>query len=310
MTKYPTYNKDSHLELEFEEYTERHYDSWVEFARHKKYGKNVQPVLVYGFDMTRDFEMVAYSYERTSRKGQMTFTVPTLASASASARVTWNARPSPHTNYGPQQLDPPPRQRAIDSSSPQPSDTSVSDEFNQCVFVRYYTMRPRIEPLGLFPKIIKAGAGPHDLGSGDDKGEAFPELMVQSDAETTTSGDEDLGGEWGPTTDDIDSKPLTVVRNTPYVRFLPCHFIHADFSPQDEEYDSWGPIADYVFQVIPFPSSPLGHSTLSMEELRCGFCIDEPPGFGGDPQGNKIKHISSGRSFLGRWGIRMTYPRY
>lgn len=47
-----------------------------------------------------------------------------------------------------------------------PSDNNrtetVSDEYNRCVFVRYYTVGKR---LGV-PRIIKATAGPRDLGPG------------------------------------------------------------------------------------------------------------------------------------------------
>ena len=42
---------------------------------------------------------------------------------------------------------------------------------------------------------------------------------------------------------------------------------YAEFCFQDEEYDSWDAIADYVFQVDPFLVLSPGHSTLSMEEL-------------------------------------------
>ena len=37
---------------------------------------------------------------------------------------------------------------------------------------------------------------------------------------------------------------------------------HSDSCLQDEEYDSWDIIADYVFEVIPFPVLPQGHSPL------------------------------------------------
>lgn len=68
------------------------------------------------------------------------------------------------------------------------------------------------------PKVLRAGAGPHDLGSGDNGGDAFPELMVESDAdEPTTSTDEDLGGQSDLATDDADSESIIVVRNAPYV---------------------------------------------------------------------------------------------
>ena len=75
-------------------------------------------------------------------------------------------------------------------------------------------------PLRLFSKVIRAGAGPHDLGPGDNTGGAFPELIVQSDAEATTSDDEGHGRQWAPTADDINPQPDTVIRNTPYVWFL------------------------------------------------------------------------------------------
>ena len=212
VTKYPTYREDSLLAAAFEEYTKRHYDSWVAFARHKKYGNDVQPVLVYGFDMTRDFAMVAYSDEGTSLKCDLTIPVPMIASASASLWGTWRTRCSPHTNYGPQQRSP--LGRATDSPS-QPTDASgAPNEFDQCVFIRYYTMRSR---KWMFPKVIRAGAGPHDLGSGDNRGDTLPELRMQPDAEPTTSGDEDPRGQLGLIPDGADPELDIVVRNTPYV---------------------------------------------------------------------------------------------
>jgi hypothetical protein len=146
-----------------------------------------------------------------------------LASASATVWGTWRTRCSPHTNYGPQECSPPPPDRAIDVSSSQLAETSrIPGEFNQCVFVRYYTMRMR-GPLALFPKVIRAGAGPHDLGPGDNTGDTFPELTVQSDAEA--SGNEDYGEEWAPITENTGLQPDIVIRNTPYVWFLPPAFV-------------------------------------------------------------------------------------
>jgi hypothetical protein len=69
----------------------------------------------------------------------------------------------------------------------------------------------------MFPKVIRAGAGPHDLGPGDNKGGTFPELTVQSSAELAMDNDEDLGGQWGLDTDDAGSEQDIIVRNTPYV---------------------------------------------------------------------------------------------
>ena len=72
-TKYLTYREDSLLESASERYTMCHYESWVALARHKDYGNDVQPVLISGVDITRDFAMVAYSYEETSLESDMTF---------------------------------------------------------------------------------------------------------------------------------------------------------------------------------------------------------------------------------------------
>ena len=214
VTKYSTYREDSLLESAFERYTKRHYKSWVAFARQKDYGNDVQPVLVSGIDMTRDFAMAAYSYEDTSVESDLTVAVPMLVSASASLWGTWRTRYTPHTNYGPQECAPPPPDQAVGTSSLQSAEP-IPSTFNQCVFIRYYTMRSR-GPLALFPKVIRAGAGPHDLGPGDNAGDAFPELMVQSDAEPMMS-DEDYGERWAPVTDDAGLRPDIVVRNTPYV---------------------------------------------------------------------------------------------
>ena len=215
MTRYQTYRGDSPLEAVFERYTKRHYESWVAFARHKGYGDHVQPVLVSGFDMTRDFAMVVYSNEGASLEADLTITVPMLASTSTSVWGTWRTRCSPHTNYGPQQCNLPSNDRTIDLPSSQSVDPgSIPNEFDQCVFVRYYTARLR---KWMPPKVIRAGAGSHDLGSGDNRGDAFPDLTVQSGVEPMASDDGDLGGQSDLTADDTDSGSVVVVRNAPRV---------------------------------------------------------------------------------------------
>lgn len=223
MTRYPTYCQDSLLESAFEAYTERHYESWVAFAHHKQYGRDIQPILVSGVDMTRDFAMVAYSNANTSPGFNSIVAVPMFASAPTTFRGTWRTRCSPHTNHGPQQRDPPLREGAIYLSPLQWEDQgNVTSGFNQCVFIRYYTMRIR-KRMAIFFKArpIRAGAGPHDLGPGDNRGDTFPELTAQSSTESTTSGNEDLEGQPDSTTDDDDSEADSVIRNT-YVCFPPC----------------------------------------------------------------------------------------
>ena len=216
VTGYKTYRKDASSEpAKFEEYTKRHYESWVAFALNRMSG-NVRPILVDGFDLAKDFAMVAYSNESTSLECDMTISVPALGSASASIWGTWHASRTPHTNYGPQECVPPDERAA--GSPPQPAgEGSAPNEYNQCVFVRYYTMGRR---KWFLPKVIRAGAGPRDLGPGDNRGDAPPELSVHPGAESTTSDDEDPGGQWDSTTDDTGSDPDVVVHNTSHVWFL------------------------------------------------------------------------------------------
>ena len=198
------------MESAFEKYTKRHYESWAAFARQKEYGDDVQPVLVSGFDMTRDFAMVAYSNGSASLESDLTIGVPMVGSASAGLWGTWRARHSPHTNYGPQECIPFPPERAIEFSSQLTETSRIPNEFDQCIFIRYYTMRMRLR---WFPKVIRAGAGPHDLGPGDNTGDTFPDLLAQSDAEPASSDDDDPREEW----EDADLLPNIVIRNTPHV---------------------------------------------------------------------------------------------
>ena len=218
VTKYRTYRMDALVESAFERYTKRHYESWVALARDKNYGDDVQPVLVSGFDMTKDFAMIAYSDDRSSSRANFAHFVPTPASTSASLWGTWRTTGSPHTSCGPFRHG-----GSVEFTSPQSVEAGIiPDGFDQCVFIRYYTMRPK-KLFGIFPKVIRAGAGPHDLGSGENEGDTFPELMVQRDDELTASGC-DFDGEWGPNSDVNNSEPDIVVHNAQYVLllFLPC----------------------------------------------------------------------------------------
>ena len=215
-TRHPTYNEDSQLDSAFREYTKRHYKSWVKFASDKKYGENLRPVLVSGFDMTKDFAIMAYSDNRTSVQSGTTVSTPMFGPAPASAWGMWHTACSPHVKHGPQQRRPP--SPTVLPSLQSGSTESPTAEFNQCVFIRYYSMRLG---LGFLPRVIRAGAGPHDLGSGENRSNAFPELTVRSDTDPM-SGDEDPGGQWDPATSDSGSEPDTVIRNVPYVRLFAC----------------------------------------------------------------------------------------
>ena len=216
VTKYRTYRVDSSAESAFERYTKRYYESWVTFARDKDYGDDVHPVLVSGFDVTRDFAMVAYYDDRGSSGANSTIAVPTPASTAASLWGTWRTTCSPHTNCGPHKRDPRLQQRAIECLSPQSVEAGIiPDGFDQCVFIRYYTMRPR-KLSAIFPKTSQAGAGPCGLGSGENGGGAFTESTAPFGHELTTSGD-GFEGQLGPNTEENNPEPYIVAHKTQYV---------------------------------------------------------------------------------------------
>ena len=214
VTKYRTYREDVELEFAFEQYTKRHYDSWVTFARHAQHGNDVKPVLVTGVDMTRDFAMMAYLNNRTHLSSEFTVSAPLIGSANASVWGTWNTQGLVHTNCGPQLCSPP----SPDTQDPASDVDQVSvtpNEYNQCVFIRYYTMRRRAF---LFPKVIKAGAGPHDCGPGKNDDDVLPELTVQSDTDPDTGpcGSGDLRMDYSSSITDYESE-FELFHNAPSV---------------------------------------------------------------------------------------------
>ena len=248
VTKYPTYREDVELESAFEAYTKRHYDSWVAFAREAGHGNDIRPVIVTGVDMTKDFAMMAYANSGVSLASEFTTSVPMVASASVSAWGTWRTEGLVHTNCGPQ-LCRPPSPTATNPAPPGGGYTdTVPDVYNQCVFVRYYTIRKRAL---VFPTVMRAAAGPHDLGSGGRDDEALPEVEAQSGSDSDSNTTSSL---WGLGGDDdkssvtsIESGSDIVIHNTTSV----CSSLrlpsYSNFPLQDEV-DDFDAIACYIFQ--------------------------------------------------------------
>ena len=54
--------------------------------------------------------------------------------------------------------------------------SAIPEEHNQCIFIRYYTMRKKI----FIPRLLKAGAGPHQLPDGDTGNDGTEEVDVGS----------------------------------------------------------------------------------------------------------------------------------
>ena len=135
LTKYPTYREDVQRAGTLEKYAKEHYDSWVTFAHETGHG-DINPILVTGVDRTRDFAMLCYSKGDDDDDLSCEFTTSVPGSTGWG---TWNKSGLVYTNHGPQLRYPP-----SSSSSGDGNAVSISDEYNQCVFIRYYMSRTQI----------------------------------------------------------------------------------------------------------------------------------------------------------------------
>ena len=219
LTKHPTYRENVKLGRKFEDYTKEHYDSWVEFARERGHPDDIKPVLVTGIDMTRDFAMMSYSNAGDDLTAKFIASGPGVPFPWGAWDISEGAV---DTNCGPQPLRPPSATRSVDlvSRVNSPSETG-SNDYNQCVFVRYYTVRKK---LGI-PRVMKAAAGPHDLGPGGSRDKESPlEVECSSDPGSDMVSilfDNDGGNDDTGSVTSIDSEPELVVHNTTPVRPLP-----------------------------------------------------------------------------------------
>ena len=207
MTKHKTYREYTVKRATFEQYTKEHYKSWVALVREVGYG-DVEPVLVFGVDMTKGFSMAAYSKESSSREGAVAFSVPVFGTTSVSTWGTWSGTGKIHVNRGP-----------LKGILPSMTTGAIPGDHNQCVFVRYYTMRLRG---GIIPRLFRAGAGPHDLGSGKNHDSTFPELTARPDQAHDVEYDDTRDHEaQSLAPGDDGSEQNVVAANVPDVRCSP-----------------------------------------------------------------------------------------
>jgi len=212
LTKYSTYREDAELGRVFEVYTKEHYDSWVAFARKRGHPDDIKPVLVTGIDLTRAFAMMSYLSDGDDPTAEFKTSTPGVPSPWGA----WRTAGVVHTNCGPQSCRrPTSAQSAAETSSGSSHTETISDGYNQCVFIRYYTVRKR---LGI-PRVIRAAAGPHDLGPGKRDDEEFEIKYSSGDYSNVMPSlfDDDRGGDRSSTTS-TDSKSEAVVHNTNPVR--------------------------------------------------------------------------------------------
>ena len=164
--------------------------------------------------------MMCYSNYDDGLECEFQTSIP--GSAPASPWGTWKSSRFIYTNHGPQLCRPP-------SSTPTTNTTSsddghpetVPDDYNQCTFVRYFTMRYRRLWV---PKIIKAGAGPHDLGSGDRENEGSPP-GIEDNSDSSSDRVSSLlscDGDDGGLASSVDSGSDIVVHNPTIVCYLSC----------------------------------------------------------------------------------------
>lgn len=251
VTKYQTYKENIQAVGTFNKYVKENYASWVEFAREEGHG-DVNPVLVTGLDRTKDFAMMCYSNHDNGLECE--FKTSTSEVASGSAWGTWQTTKFIHMNHGPQLCSPPSSANAEGLTPPGDHRAeTASDEYNQCVFVRYFTMRTR---LGI-PKVIKAGAGPHDPGTGwehDDEGllpEVHSGLGWDSDSDSDSESDmssllDGDGDDDGGSVTSIETESDIVIHN-----------------PTSDNKDDFDVIADYIFQNSDAESVLLHHRDIT-----------------------------------------------
>ena len=193
VTRHPIHYKDSLVSSRdrFDRYLNGNRDFWAELAKRKALPKKIRPILVYGFDAAKDFEMVSYPNSDSALFGPARDFVTSLMFKSIPPpfQGQWCFKTAPHIQRG------------------------SSTEFDQCVFVRYHIMR-RKGDADKIPKVMKGGAGPHDLGSGDNQGKTFPELVVQSGVGSPTNVGDDLGGQPGSIGEGTDLGPGSIIQET------------------------------------------------------------------------------------------------
>lgn len=234
ITQHPTYREDIEKEGTFEKYIKRHYQSWVDFARERGDGDNIRPVLVTGVHLTREFATLAYSDNRTRMECEFSAAVPGIASTSVSLWGSWQTQGVAHTNCGPR---PSRIQRNRGPSEDSTLESEIPDEYNQCVFVRYYTIRK----WAFIPKVIKAGAGPHQLPKGGHEDDSSLGLQVLSTEDSTEVDRPETGSSRDTFDEVIHNIPTVSPNTTPYLPPLT--------NGTKDDRDSFDIVTEYILQV-------------------------------------------------------------
>jgi len=221
VTRYPTYIEVASHQATFDDYTKRHYESWVAFAREEGYKPGIQPVLVYGIDVTRDLAMTAYS--KTSFETDLFINLPTVVApgvleanpainlpavtVSASSQTTRDTTTLDSHQW--------PLEWGETTMNIPPEGKKPPGGFDRCVFIRCCTKDIKDQKgkkggrlvTHIWNSAFGSQGAPHDPGS-----------TAQPDVGPAASGDGNLGGEW------VDI-PGDTVREAPHVWPQPPPFI-------------------------------------------------------------------------------------
>ena len=234
ITKHPTYREDVERERRFVKYIKQHYESWVDFARELDHPEDARPILVTGVDLTREFAMVAYSDNQSHVECEFSAALPGVASTSVSVWGSWHTAGLVHTNCGPH-----PTRGSRNSSESSAFESEIPDEYTQCVFIRYYTIRKRF----FFPTVFKAGAGPHQLPKGDSgDGSSDEEGLQVSSVDDSMEIDLPETGSPRDTIDEVIHNVPTVGSNT-QPRLLPLT------NRTKDDHDNFDIVAEFIFRV-------------------------------------------------------------
>ena len=208
VTKHRTYREDAQLESTFKAYTKRHYNSWVTFAHDEGHGDDVKPVLVTGIDLTKNFAMMSYSIVGNYHRRKCEFRVSDVPVGCTSDWGTWSTKGLIHMTCGPLLCSPL-------SSTQAPNKETTPAGYDQCVFIRYFTMRKKAM---MFPVVMKAATGPHDLGSDRHNDKEPPKVKARSDL----SSELDMPGMWYEDRDNDETSIASdhdVIHNEDHVRY-------------------------------------------------------------------------------------------
>ncbi|THG99190.1 hypothetical protein EW026_g3110 [Hermanssonia centrifuga] len=211
VTKYDTKCSNAQRLGTFEKYICHYYKSWVRFANDQGHGIDVEDLLlVTGCDMTADYAMLAFTQNDRRREVRFEAGIQNIASTSASWGKWQCQFPIVYDSWGPQD-------HVMENVVCEGNDNAGKTQLkhNQCVFLRAFRVYRRAK---LLPKVIKAGAGPHDLGSGR-RHDEHPFFVGAG-----TSQDMDSSLDWND-----DMKQHTPIQlNIPYTPELPADSAEED----------------------------------------------------------------------------------